>query len=148
MISLEWLKPKSSNFVHRGTHFYTAHEAKKTLERCVTAIKDWCASRRLKLNEGKTEVIWLGTRPRLHVFSTSSRDDSPASISTCRSEWHHQAVNRRTWPGRVRRRRADIPQACSICHQQLLLSTTPSPPNSEARQLPSHEAVGACTCYQ
>jgi len=27
-----------------------AHEAKKTVERCVAAIKDWCASRQLKLN--------------------------------------------------------------------------------------------------
>jgi len=42
-----------------------AHEAKKTVEQCVAAIKDWCASHRLKLNDGKTEVIWLGTRPRL-----------------------------------------------------------------------------------
>ena len=42
-----------------------AHEAKKTVERCVAAIKDWYASRWLKLNDGKTEVIWLGTRPRL-----------------------------------------------------------------------------------
>jgi len=41
-----------------------AHEAKKTVERCIAAIKD-CVSRRLKLNDGKTEVIWLGTRPRL-----------------------------------------------------------------------------------
>ena len=46
-----------------------AHEAKKTMERCVAAIKDWCASRRLKLNDGKTEVIWLGTRPRLQQLA-------------------------------------------------------------------------------
>ena len=39
--------------------------AKKTAEQCVAAFKDWCASRRLKLNDGKTTVIWLGTRPRL-----------------------------------------------------------------------------------
>ena len=42
-----------------------AHEAKKAVEQCIAAINDWCASRRLKLNDGKTEVIWLGTRPRL-----------------------------------------------------------------------------------
>ena len=42
-----------------------AHEAKKTVEQCIAAIKDWCVSRRLKLHDGKTEVIWLGTRPRL-----------------------------------------------------------------------------------
>jgi len=35
------------------------------VEQCVAATKDWCASRRLKLNDGKTEVIWLRTRPRL-----------------------------------------------------------------------------------
>jgi len=34
------------------------------VEQCIAAIKD-CASRRLKLNDGKTEVILLGTRPRL-----------------------------------------------------------------------------------
>ena len=34
------------------------------MEQCIAAIKD-CASRRLKLNDGKTEVILLGTRPRL-----------------------------------------------------------------------------------
>ena len=46
-----------------------AHEAEKTVERCVAAIKDWCASRRLRLNDGKTEVIWLGTRPRLQQLA-------------------------------------------------------------------------------
>ena len=39
-----------------------AHEAKKTVERCVAAVMDWCASRRLRLNDGKTAVIWLGSR--------------------------------------------------------------------------------------
>jgi len=46
-----------------------AYEAKKTVERCVAAIKDWCASHRLRLNDGKTEVISLGTRPRLQQLA-------------------------------------------------------------------------------
>jgi len=53
--------PTTSNCSHQ------LHEAKKAVEQCVVAIKDWCASRRLKLNDGKTEVIWLGTRPRLQA---------------------------------------------------------------------------------
>jgi len=79
----------------------------------------------------------------------------PSSSAPCRRRsqlvgrrWHHQTVNRRTWPGCVRRRRADIPRACSTYHQQLLLSTSTSPPNSEARQPSSHEAVGARICHQ
>jgi len=39
------------------------------VERCVAAIKDGCVSRRLKLNDGKTEVIWLGTRPHLQQLA-------------------------------------------------------------------------------
>jgi len=35
------------------------------LEQCVTAIGDWCASRRLQLNPSKTEFIWFGTRVSL-----------------------------------------------------------------------------------
>jgi len=31
-------------------------------EQCVTAIGDWCASRRLQLNPSKTEFMWFGTR--------------------------------------------------------------------------------------
>ena len=46
-----------------------AHEVKKMVEWCVAAIKDWCATRRLRLNDGKTEVIWLGTRPRLQQLA-------------------------------------------------------------------------------
>ena len=79
----------------------------------------------------------------------------PSSSASCRRrsqlvswKWHHQTINCRTWPGCVRRRRADIPRACSTYHQQLLLSTSPCPPNSEAHQPPSHEAVGARICHQ
>jgi len=52
-----------------STSVAEAHEAKKTVEWCAAVIKDWCVSRRLKLNDGKTEVIWLGTRPRLQQLA-------------------------------------------------------------------------------
>jgi len=45
------------------------HEVEKMVERCIAAIKDWCASRRLRLKDGKTEVIWLGTRGRLQQLA-------------------------------------------------------------------------------
>ena len=32
---------------------------------CIVHIRDWMASHRLKLNEEKTQVIWLGTRQQL-----------------------------------------------------------------------------------
>ena len=34
-------------------------------------IKDWCASRRLQLNDDKTEIIWFGSRANLKKFSSA-----------------------------------------------------------------------------
>ena len=34
--------------------------ARQTLERCISDIASWCASRRLQLNAAKTELIWFG----------------------------------------------------------------------------------------
>ena len=36
--------------------------ARQILERCVSDITSWCASRRLQLNAAKTELIWFGSR--------------------------------------------------------------------------------------
>ena len=35
------------------------------MELCVTAIKDWCSTRRLQLNADNTELIWFGSRSNL-----------------------------------------------------------------------------------
>jgi len=35
------------------------------LMQCITHIRDWMASNRLKLHEEKTQIIWLGTRQQL-----------------------------------------------------------------------------------
>ena len=43
--------------------------ARHNLEQCVAAIKDWCSSRRLQLNEDKTELIWFGSRANLKRLS-------------------------------------------------------------------------------
>ena len=37
---------------------------------CITRIRDWMASDHLKLNEDKTQVIWLGTRQQLNTVTT------------------------------------------------------------------------------
>jgi len=37
----------------------------RRLSDCITQIRDWTASNRLKLNEDKTRVIWLGTCQQL-----------------------------------------------------------------------------------
>ena len=81
-----------------------------------------------------------GSAPAL-VFSTS-----PASISTSQLELGSDII----WPSTVVRDlgvfvnaeltfREHVRRVTSSC----LLSTAPSPPNSEAHQRPSHEAVGA-----
>ena len=38
---------------------------RKRIETCVGNLKDWCSSRRLQLNPGKTQLIWLGSRANL-----------------------------------------------------------------------------------
>ena len=40
----------------------TAHA---TLQGCILDIGDWCSSRRLQLNETKTELIWFGSKKSL-----------------------------------------------------------------------------------
>ena len=37
----------------------------RRLEQCVSAVHDWCTSRRLQLNPSKTEVIWFGSNANL-----------------------------------------------------------------------------------
>ena len=41
------------------------------LQRCVTAVGDWCASRRLQLNPSKTELIWFGSHVSLRKIAAN-----------------------------------------------------------------------------
>jgi len=45
-------------------------DAMRRLSDCITRIRDWMASSRLKLKEDKTQVIWLGTRQQLNKVTT------------------------------------------------------------------------------
>jgi len=45
-------------------------DAMRRLSECITRIRDWMACNRLKLNEDKTQTIWLGTRHQLSKVTT------------------------------------------------------------------------------
>jgi len=45
-------------------------DAMRRLSECITRIRDWMACNHLKLNEDKTQVIWLGTRHQLSKVMT------------------------------------------------------------------------------
>jgi len=42
----------------------------RRLSECITRIRDWMACNRQKLNEDKTQAIWLGTRHQLSKVTT------------------------------------------------------------------------------
>jgi len=42
-----------------------------SLQRCTSDVGDWCASRRLKLNEDKTEFMWCGSRASLKKIASN-----------------------------------------------------------------------------
>ena len=51
---------------------------------CIVKIRDWMASNRLKLNEDKTQLIWLGTRQQLSKLTenTLSLPNATVQFST------------------------------------------------------------------
>jgi len=54
--------------------------AYERLVRCIVCIRDWMARNRLKLNEDKTQVIWLGTRQQLSKVTVQSLTLSNATV--------------------------------------------------------------------
>ena len=44
----------------------SCQEAIERFASCLERVRDWMASNRLKLNEDKTQIIWLGTRHQLN----------------------------------------------------------------------------------
>ena len=61
-------------------------EVKKTVERCAAAIKDWCASCRMRMNNGKTEVIWLSTQ---HLHLSISEWTAPEYVT---NSWGYNVI--------------------------------------------------------
>jgi len=51
------------------------------LTTCITRIRDWMASNRLKLNEDKTQIIWLGTRQQLEKVTMQTLRLPEATVS-------------------------------------------------------------------
>ena len=49
----------------------SCQEAIERFVGCLKRVRDWIASNRLKLNEDKTQIIWLGTRHQLNKTATN-----------------------------------------------------------------------------
>ena len=41
------------------------------LQNCITEVREWCTSRRLQLNDAKTDLIWFGSRANLTKLASS-----------------------------------------------------------------------------
>jgi len=44
---------------------------RKRLVSCILDVRDWCASRQLQLNAGKTELVWFGSAANLRKISNN-----------------------------------------------------------------------------
>ena len=57
-------------------------DATRRLIACIAAINDWMLSNRLKLNPGKTQLIWIGTWQQLKKFPSTNLVMQDGSIIT------------------------------------------------------------------
>ena len=74
------------------------NDVRNHLHVCTDDVRCWCASRRLQLNDGKTELAWFGKRSRLRRLADLHRD---------RRHQHHPAKGRRAGPWRYARLRIE-----------------------------------------
>jgi len=72
-----------------------AESVQDRLTSCVSEVAKWCPSRRLQLNDDKTEMIWFGSRPNL------------AKLQRINLSLQHTAQQRRPASGRLYGLRAD-----------------------------------------
>ena len=47
------------------------HSLLLQLQNCITEVREWCTSRRLQLNDAKTDLIWFGSRANLTKLASS-----------------------------------------------------------------------------
>ena len=55
-------------------------DAVDRLTSCIIPVRDWMARNRLKLNEDKTQVIWLGTRQQLDKVMVQTLELQNATV--------------------------------------------------------------------
>ena len=56
---------------YNDTSLTDIDDLRKWLHDCTMDISRWCSSRRLQLNEAKTELAWFGKRSRLAILAES-----------------------------------------------------------------------------
>ena len=55
--------------VYTSTKIADIDDARQRLASSIAGVREWCASRRLQLNAGKTELVWFGSRANLRKMS-------------------------------------------------------------------------------
>jgi len=98
------------------------------LTNCIVKIRDWMASNRLKLNEDKTQVIWLGTRHQVSKL-TENTLTLPVQFSTVVNDLGVQIDNQLSMSNHI----AKLSRSCFFHLRQLRLirqSLTPEAMNT------------------
>jgi hypothetical protein len=57
--------------LHAHSTVNNVHSILLQLQNCIAEVRDWCASRRLQLNDAKTELAWFGSRANLTKLASS-----------------------------------------------------------------------------
>ena len=104
----------------------------KRLERCVTDVSAWCASKRLQLNGDKTQILWFGSTKHLRQVSptrsatVNNNVIQPATVVRDLGVWIDSELSMRDHVSRVGHlRRYAVAYVVSS-------AVTPSPPNCRA----------------
>ena len=73
--------------LQKNTHIVDPPITLVNLNLCVAVIKDWCSSRRLQLNDDKTELILFCSRSYLKILTLAETSLNSIQLSLSQQLW-------------------------------------------------------------